>query len=124
MKYTIISTDKIQQSMMGNPEMIKQFVMIYLQQSPIDFQTLEDGFADDNIKTIGDSAHHIKPTMEYIGASSLRESFQNLEDLCKEGASRTLITEKFEAIKPRFQLLMEELESFALEIETAAKNKG
>lgn len=105
--------------MMGNPEMVRQFVAIYIQQSPIDFQALEQSLEKGNIKTIGDSAHHIKPTMEYIGASSLRLSFQELEDMSRTNVTLELIRQKFEEIKPQFQEMMEELEYFSFTIESS-----
>ncbi|SKC00119.1 HPt (histidine-containing phosphotransfer) domain-containing protein [Sphingobacterium nematocida] len=121
MNYKIIKPETIHKSMMGNSEMIKQFIAIYLQQSPIDFQTLELSFTKNDIRAIGDNAHHIKPTMEYIGASSLRMAFQDLENMSKSNLNIELIQEKFEEIKPIFQLMIEELNSFSKEIEDTIK---
>lgn len=122
MNYKIIKPETICKSMMGNPDMIKQFVAIYLKQSPLDFQALEYSLTKDNVKTIGDKAHHIKPTMEYIGATPLRLSFQEIENMSRANVTIDLIREKFEEIKPQFQLMIEELESFSLNIECPIKN--
>lgn len=124
MNYKIIKPENIHKSMMGNPEMIKQFIAIYLEQSPIDFQNLELSLTENNTQAIGDNAHHIKPTMEYIGASSLRMDFQDLENMSKSNLKIELIQEKFEEIKPIFQLMIEELKSFSKEIGDTIKNKG
>lgn len=105
----MINIDVIYKSMMGNDEMVKQFVELYLSQTPIDFQALEDSVASGNPKAIADAAHHIKPTMEYIGASELRVLFQEIETLGKENASIELIRDKFNALKPQFNLMIEEL---------------
>ncbi|WP_164112949.1 MULTISPECIES: Hpt domain-containing protein [Sphingobacterium] len=121
MNYKIIKPETIQKSMMGNPEMIKQFIAIYLEQSPIDFQTLELSLTASDKQAIGDNAHHIKPTMEYIGASSLRVAFQDLENMSKSDLKIELIQEKFEEIKPVFQLMIEELKSFSKEISDPIK---
>lgn len=110
MNYSVINIDSINKSMMGNSDMIKQFVMLYLTQTPIDFKALEDSIASGDFKLISNAAHHIKPTMEYIGASELSVQFQEIETLGKENASIEIIREKFRAIKPKFDLMIEELQ--------------
>ena len=111
MKYKIINPESIQQSMMGNTEMIKQFVQMYLSQTPADFEALSLAVNNKNHQAIKDAAHHIKPTMEYIGASQLRADFQELENLGKDLACVDLIVEKFGALKPKFDLMLEELKT-------------
>lgn len=110
--YTIIAPEAIQNSMMGNKEMIKQFVQLYLTQSAVDFQNLENSIRSKVKSDIASSAHHIKPTMEYIGAIDLRTAFQQLETLAKQDADLTHIMEKFEMLKPSFEIMLQELKVF------------
>lgn len=111
MTYKFINIDTINASMMGDDSMVKQFVQMYLMQMPIDFNNLESAIQSAIHSDIKDKAHHIKPTMQYIGASELQNDFQELETLGKENADLTLILTKFEAVKPKFKELIEELKS-------------
>lgn len=121
MSYKIINPDIIKKSMMGNPKLVKQFVEMYLDQSPIDFQALTDSLANANKAAIRDSAHHIKPTMEYIGATPLRIAFQELEDMGRDEVEIETIHTRFKEIKTHFELMLEELRSFILESELNTK---
>jgi len=111
-EFEIINPTIIRQSMMNNETMVKQFVDLYLSQCPIDFKALIDSIEQKDVQAISQAAHHIKPTMEYIGASDLRISFQELEKLGQRNAPFTELLSKFEEIKPRFSLMLEELTIF------------
>lgn len=117
MVYKIINPESINKSMMGNPKMVKQFIEMYIEQSPIDFQALTHSVLNNDRAAIRDSAHHIKPTMEYIGASKLRIAFQELETMGRNRIEMETIRIKFEEIKSDFDLMIAELKSFALENE-------
>jgi len=115
MNFKIINPDVIRKSMMDNDELITQFVELYLAQSPIDFEALTKSIEENNPQAIGAASHHIKPTMEYIGASALRMDFQALEKLGYQGANTQEIQNKYQEIKAKFDLMLQEL---ALFIET------
>lgn len=113
MDYKIINLDSIHQSMMGNDEMIKQLVELYIIQSPTDFNALRDAVQAENKEQIHEKAHHIKPTMQYIGANSLMSEFETLEKMCKQDSTIKEIQEVFDKIQPRFMLMLDELETLA-----------
>lgn len=109
MSFKIINLDTIYQSMMDNAELVKQLVDLYISQSPIDFKALEDAIILGEFSLIRERAHHIKPTMQYIGANGLLQDFQMLENKAKEGVSLQEINALFSKIKPDFMLMMDEL---------------
>ena len=111
MNYNIINIDTIKNSMMGNDDMVKQFVGMYLSQCPVDFENLEKAVSSQSHQDIKDAAHHIKPTMEYIGASNLRLAFQEIESMGKEKAKIELIAEKFNVLRLQFNDMLEELKT-------------
>lgn len=114
MIYQIINPEIIQSSMMNNEEMIKQFLELYLLQTPIDFKNLATAVSNKNRTDIVQYAHHIKPTMEYIGAFEIRVNFQELEILAKSNASMEELENTFNTIDKQFGILMAEL-AFYLE---------
>ncbi|MGN0004055.1 MAG: hypothetical protein ACI35V_11530 [Sphingobacterium composti] len=109
MSFQIINLDAINQSMLGNPDLIKELVNLYIVQSPIDFNALEESLATGDKSLIRERTHHIKPTMQYIGALGLLQDFQALENLAREDAPLSEIETLFQAIKPKFQLMLTEL---------------
>lgn len=112
MEFKIINPSVIRKSMMDNDEMITQFIELYLFQSPLDFEDLTIAMDNKNPKSIGTAAHHIKPTMEYIGASELRNDFQELEKLGYQEGKIDDIQEKYLDIKIKFELMLKELSLF------------
>jgi len=110
--YTIIKVDTIESTMTNNKEMIKQFISLYLTQSRVDFQAIKTAIDKKDHAEISSKAHHIKPTMEYIGASDLRIKFQELETLGKQKAEITVISEIFTKLEKTFEILLQELNSY------------
>lgn len=112
MTYTIIKPERIYSSMMNDRQMAKQFVAMYLQQGRDDFEQLATSVARLNLLDIKNAAHHIKPTMAYVGADSLQASLHELETLATMEYNVSAITERFDEIKVAFGQLMNELEDF------------
>lgn len=110
MEFQIIDLNTIKQSMMGNDALIKELVNMYIMQSPADFRSLEDAINSGDKSLIRKKAHHIKPTMQYIGANELMDDFHTLESLAKTDATQDEIVYTFEKIKPKFHHMVEELE--------------
>ena len=110
--YLIINPDSIQENMMNNTEVIKQMIPLYLGQGVEDFKALEVAIESQDHANIKAKAHHIKPTMQYLGATELRMKFQDLEDKAAGEEPIADIQNLFETIKNDFQLAMAELEDY------------
>jgi len=111
-EYTLIDPVAIQQNMMQNTELIKQFLELYLVQIPVDFAALEEAMSNGQQMDISSKAHHIKPTMEYIGASRLREELQELETAAKNGADMPTLQQLFAPLKTQFSRLLSEISTY------------
>lgn len=112
MTYEIINPEIIISSMMDDKNMIKQFVEMYLMQSPADFANLASSIESSDHVHVRDYAHHIKPTMAYIGAQSLQQNFQELEDMARDRSDFSEIEAKFESTKIHFERMLLELRMF------------
>lgn len=115
--YKIICPDTIRRSMMNNDDMVKQFIELYLIQCPIDLDSLTKSINQKDAQAIGSAAHHIKPTMEYIGAKDLKNDFHLLEKLGYNNSPFEEILSKYEKIKSDFSLMLKELEEFKKDID-------
>lgn len=110
--YSIINPVSIQENMMNNIEVIKQMIPLYLGQGVEDFKALEVAIESQDHSDIKSKAHHIKPTMQYLGATDLRMKFQDLEDKAAGEESMADILDLFKNIKNDFHLAMAELEDY------------
>lgn len=110
--YQIIDVDALEESMMNNKEIIKQMIPMYLGQGVQDFNDLENAVEAQNHAEIKAKAHHIKPTMQYLGATELRLKFQELEDAGANQEPFNAIKDLFVDIKKDFELAMTELKTY------------
>jgi HPt (histidine-containing phosphotransfer) domain-containing protein len=110
--YKHIKPEIIEQSMFNNQDMIKEFINLYRAQTPLDFQKLTTAVNEKNHQEISNAAHHIKPTMEYIGALHLKNHLQKLESLATEIKNIAQIQTEFTVLKMQFDELFTELEQY------------
>lgn len=110
--YQFIKPTVIRANMLNNDDMVKTFVSMYLEQCNEDFGHLSKAVAEKNYEEISAKAHYIKPTIEYIGATEVREQFQHLEDITNNKQDFSEITHSFAQLQANFNSLMEELKAF------------
>lgn len=113
MDYKIIKPSSLLESMMGNLDVVKQMISMYLNEGRQDFQDLKTAVDNEDYVEIKSKAHHIKPTMEYIGASEIRLQFQELESLATSKAPTTQIHTHFHNLEREFNAAMQELTDYA-----------
>lgn len=97
---------------MDNKAIIKQFLGLYQTQIPLDFEDLRDAVLAEDHTEIASKAHHIKPTLGYIGASSLHTKFQELEHAGRNEDSIRTINHKFSLIEEEYNTLMDEINRY------------
>lgn len=110
--FLFIKPQIIRTNMMDNDDMIKTFVSMYLDQCKEDFRTLSQAVDEQDLFNISSCIHHIKPTMEYIGATDVRMQFQEIENMAKDKQAITEIQDKFDLLEANFHALMDELKTF------------
>lgn len=110
--YSVINVQAIKENFFDNAELIKEFTDLYLSQTPEDFSRLKQAIEKENRSDSYDLAHHMKPSMEYVGASSLRIELGTLEQLLKEEQNMDTIREHFQKIATKIEILLEELQDF------------
>ncbi|HIX53972.1 MAG TPA: 2-amino-4-hydroxy-6-hydroxymethyldihydropteridine diphosphokinase [Candidatus Sphingobacterium stercoripullorum] len=110
--YSVINVQAIKENFFDNAELIKEFTDLYLSQTPEDFSRLKQAIEKENRSDSYDLAHQMKPSMEYVGASSLRIELGTLEQLLKEEQNMVTIREHFQKIATKIEILLEELKDF------------
>ncbi len=95
----------------GDPDMISQIIQLFLQQTPGDLKQLGDSIRAEDWPKVRQWAHHIKPTLAYVGAESLRKQFEQIESLARNGGDSS-VSPIFEGIRPDFAQLFRELQTY------------
>jgi PAS domain S-box-containing protein len=73
------STQKLAELSRGNQEFIQKMVAIFLEQTPIRLNELQEGLSQRNWKQVSDIAHKMKPSLDSMGIDSVKEIVKNLE---------------------------------------------
>ncbi|GHE47641.1 Hpt domain-containing protein [Sphingobacterium griseoflavum] len=115
-KYTLIDPVAIQTNLMQNAALINQFLALYLVQIPVDRDALEEAMRSAHNPEIASKAHHIKPTMEYIGATKLQSALQELETAAKQGDNIEALERLFAELSPQFDTLLTEIQTYMNEL--------
>ncbi|MFE7088762.1 Hpt domain-containing protein [Sphingobacterium spiritivorum] len=110
--YNLIDPSLISSTMMDNSDIIREFITLYVAQTPVDEEALRTAIRNNNLNEIASKAHHIKPTMEYIGAFALKDRIITIESLAKEQADINLIKDEFAILEKQLQDLYQELQHY------------
>ena len=110
--YIFIKPDMINANMFGDDQMVKTFIGMYLTHCVTDFSHLSEAIDQQDLIEISSKAHHLKPTMAYIGATELHVQFQELESAARGGGDLAAIVRRFQLLERNFQAMMLELKNF------------
>ncbi len=71
--------EKLRELCRGNEEFLQKMLRLFLEQTPLRIKDMQKAFADKNWKTVSDTAHKMKPSLDNLGINALRETVRNLE---------------------------------------------
>lgn len=101
----------------GNTQLIKEILQLFVKQTPPDMEVLSTYIQQEEWEKVYKQAHHIKPTLAYVGANGMREELQEIESLAKNRQDVDSIAGKFNALLPRLEALYGELNAYLRTIE-------
>lgn len=96
----------------GEISLIREMVQLFINQTP-DFLSQLAGFiAEKDWDNIRSMAHHIKPTLSYMGTEDMRNALQEIERKAAEKRDYDQIVAEFGPLKQRFEVLFAELNDY------------
>lgn len=95
----IISLDYLIESTDNNSKLIKEIVNIFLKQTPEFLLELETSSASGNWQEVKNTAHKMKPTVSYVGVSSIESIIKNIEDYSEKRSNLDEIPLLIEQLK-------------------------
>lgn len=104
--------DYLQDLAGGNMQLIKEIIQLFVQQTPPDMALLASYVDQEAWEQAYKQAHHIKPTLAYVGANEMRSELQEIETLAKNQQELNLVPTKLEALSQKLEILYEELKAY------------
>lgn len=96
----------------GNTQLIKEILALFIKQTPPDMELLASYIEKEEWEKVYKQAHHIKPTLAYVGANGMRAELQEIETLAKNRQELNQIPVKFDALLPKLEILYGELKAY------------
>lgn len=94
----------------GDHGILLEMIQLFVDQTPLYLEQLEGYIASQQWTEAHARAHHIKPTLIYMGAESMHESLVALEhELRSEKVEKELVMLLLDRLKQRFKILFAEL---------------
>jgi len=104
--------DYLQDLSGGNTQLIREILELFIRQTPPDVEKLGNYIRQEDWEKVYKQAHHIKPTLAYVGANQMRTELQEIETRAKNRDDLQSIPDRFEALLPRLEILYIELRQY------------
>ncbi|MFC3199256.1 Hpt domain-containing protein [Parapedobacter deserti] len=112
MNFEQANMDYLQDLSGGNTELIREILELFIRQTPPDMERLAAYIQQGDWEKVYKQAHHIKPTLAYVGANEMREELQKIETLAKNELELDTVYGKFCELLPRLETLYDELKAY------------
>ncbi|MGV3761656.1 Hpt domain-containing protein [Parapedobacter sp.] len=96
----------------GNTQLIREILELFIKQTPVDVALLAAYVEQEDWEHAYKQAHHIKPTLAYVGANPMRQELQEIEDDAKHRQNVDAIAGKLATMLPRLDVLYGELRAY------------
>lgn len=67
----------------GNPTKMKRYISMYLSMAPVTFKRMDQNIKDKSWTELAINAHSLKPQVEYMGITTLKEIMIEIENRVK-----------------------------------------
>jgi len=105
----IYSLDKINEMAEGDEEFIVSVISVFLEEVPVDLESLEKALAEMNYEQVYQLAHKIKPNVDLLGMEQTRAAALEIETLGKNEANMEEIKKVFPILKTDVTQVVSEL---------------
>lgn len=74
----------------GNPEKMKRYISLYLEEAPKTFEEMKRNLNDKNWEQMRINAHSLKPQADFMGILTLKNELTEIEKAVKENRISTI----------------------------------
>ncbi|HZH54791.1 MAG TPA: Hpt domain-containing protein [Sphingobacteriaceae bacterium] len=95
----------------GDQSLIIEMLRLFLSQTPGYLDSLSRHIDLGDWSNTQSMAHHIKPTLAYMGAEDMRQALIRIEQMAKaDPVDSVVLRREFSVLRGRFEVLFKELE--------------
>jgi len=91
------------------PEFVRSIVEMFVANTPCSIAAIKKAFELDEMETVRQQAHKLKPHFSFFGAPGLQETFQLIEDLAKENDNRDKLPDLINNAEIKIILMVEQM---------------
>jgi len=100
----------------GSEEFMIDMIDIFIEQTPLYFEQLEQAVNTSDWKSVGDVAHKIKPTLAFMGINEAKDIMAEIERKARQGDELSDIPAMFKSILTRCNELYSNLDKIREEL--------
>ncbi len=93
------------------PDFVRSIVEMFVANTPGSVAAMKAAFEKDEMETVRQQAHKLKPHFSFFGAEGLQKSFQLIEDLAKENNHKDQLPELINSAEKKILLMVEQMKS-------------
>lgn len=93
------------------PEFVRSIVEMFVQNTPGSIATIKKAFELDEMETVRQQAHKLKPHFSFFGAAGLQQTFQMIEDLAKGNDNKEKLPELINTAEKKILLMVEQMKT-------------
>lgn len=93
----------------GSSDFVNSMVETYLEHTPQQFKEMENAFQADDLITVGNIAHKIKPNIDLFGIHEIKDDIRIVEQKGKNGTNDDELKSSFSQVKKYLELSFEQL---------------
>ena len=93
------------------PEFVRSIVEMFVANTPVSIATIKKAFEQEEMETVRQQAHKLKPHFSFFGATGLQQTFQMIEDLAKEKDNIEKLPELINCAEKNILLMVEQMKT-------------
>jgi CheY-like chemotaxis protein len=91
------------------PEFVRSIVEMFVSNTPGSIAAIKKAFELDEMETVRQQAHKLKPHFSFFGAAGLQQTFQMIEDLAKENNNKEQLPDLINNAEKKIILMVEQM---------------
>ena len=93
------------------PDFVRSIVEMFVENTPGSVASMKAAFEKDEMETLRQQAHKLKPHFSFFGAEGLQKTFQMIEDLAKENNHKEQLPDLINNAEKKILLMVEQMKS-------------
>lgn len=93
------------------PDFVRSIVEMFVANTPDSIAAIKKAFELDEMETVRQQAHKLKPHFSFFGAAGLQQTFQMIEDLAKSNDNKEKLPDLINSAEKKILLMVEQMKT-------------